>query len=58
MTDNPRDPLNGELENDADLDPTGTGPDAETGDGYVDPIEADVEAVSAPKPTTGPSALP
>lgn len=48
----------GHLKNDADLDPTGTEPESEQGEGYVDPIEADVEAVSAPKPTTGPSALP
>lgn len=58
MTDNPADLNNGELANDADLDPTGVEPDAEVGEGYTDPIEADVESVSAPKPTTGPTALP
>ena len=58
MTDNPRDLHNGELDNDADLDPSGTDPEAETGEGYVDPIEDDVEAVSSPQPATGPTALP
>jgi len=58
MTDNPRDPYDGELANDADLDATGTDPESEQGEGYVDPIEADVETISSPQPTTGPTALP
>lgn len=58
MNEKPSDLYDGELADDADLDATGTDTDADTGEGYVDPIEADVESVSAPKPTTGPTTLP
>jgi hypothetical protein len=58
MHDNPRDLHDGELASDADLDPTGVEPEAEQGEGYVDPIEQDVEDAAAPRPTNGHTPLP
>jgi len=58
MHENPGDPYDGELDSDADLDPTGVEPDADQGEGYVDPIEQDVEDAAAPRPTTGDTPLP
>ena len=49
MHENPGDPYNGELDSDADLDPTGIEPEADQGEGYVDPIEQDAADAAAPQ---------
>lgn len=59
MTDNPRDPYDGELASDADLDPSGTQPDTDTGEGYVDPVEQKLEQqLPQGHPSAEPTQLP
>ena len=45
MDDKEKDLLSGELESDADLDPNAEEHQADTGEGYTDPVEQDLEAV-------------
>jgi len=59
MTENPRNLHDGELDNDADLDPIGTEPEAETGEGYVDPVEQKLESqLPQGYPAAEPNQLP
>ncbi len=62
MTDNPRDPYDGELASDADLDADGTtgdGADGTAGEGYVDPVEQELEdKLPQGHPSSEPTQLP